>query len=79
MTKFFLYVGFYLIASSSAILTHLYFRLRAIGINKYIWAQVRAEYLRNRTKHKWPAWPGYLVWPLLVAGVVVFAIGVFRL
>jgi hypothetical protein len=37
------------------------------------------DYLRNRTKYGWPAWPVYLMWALLACGLIVFVIGVFRL
>jgi len=60
----------------------LYLRLRDIGKNYVAFnllAVVSKDYLRNRKQYGWPAWPAYLMWALLLCGLVVFVIGVFRL
>jgi len=82
LTKSLLYLGVLLVGSSSAILYYLYLRLRDIG-KRYVafnlFATISADYLRNRTKYGWPAWPVYLMWALLACGLLVFVIGVSRL
>jgi len=80
--KLLLFAGICLIGSSSAILMDLYFRLRRIGINTSNWIlidKVPREYLRCRKQHGWPAWPAYLMWPLLIAGAVLLILGAIRL
>jgi hypothetical protein len=81
-TKFLLYLGVLLIGFSSSILYYLYLYLRDIGKHYVAFnlpATISKDYLRNRTKYGWPAWPVYLMWTLLAAGLIVFVIGVFRL
>jgi hypothetical protein len=62
---------------------NLYLRLRDIGIRKHIinflLVEVPADYLRNRSKNGWSAWPAYLMWALLVCGLSLFVIAAFRL
>jgi hypothetical protein len=81
--KFFLYSGIFLLAFFAAVHYSLYLRLRDIGYRKHIFnlllVAVPADYLRNRTKYGWSAWRAYLVWPLLVGGLALFVIAVFRL
>jgi len=83
ITKFFLYFGMFVLAFFAAAHYYLYLRLRDIGYKKHIFnfllVAVPVDYLRNRTKYGWSAWPAYLVWPLLVGGLVLLVIGVFRL
>jgi hypothetical protein len=81
VAKFFLYSGMFLLAFSAAVHYYLYLRLRDIGYRKHIFLliAVPVDYLRNRAKYGWSAWPAYLVWLLLVGGLVLFVIGVFRL
>lgn len=82
ITRFLLYLGVLLIGSSSAILYYLYLRLRDIGKHYVAFnlpETISRDYLRNRTKYGWPAWPVYLMWALLASGLIVFMIGVFRL
>lgn len=73
----------FLLGSFAVVHYCLYLRLRDIGIRKHIsnflLVEVSAEYLRNRTKYGWSAWPAYLMWALLVSGLSLFVIGVFRL
>lgn len=81
LTKFLLYLGVLLIGSSSAIHYYLYLRLRGTGkhyVAFNLLERVSKDYLRNRTKYGWPAWPVYLMWALLACGLIVFVIGVFR-
>ena len=81
--KFFLYSGMLLLAFFAVVHYYLYLRLRDIGYGKHIFnfllVAIPVDYLRNRAKYGWSAWPAYLVWPLLIVGLVLFAIGVFRL
>ncbi|HXO31117.1 MAG TPA: hypothetical protein VN901_02055 [Candidatus Acidoferrales bacterium] len=35
--------------------------------------------LSDKSRRGWSAWPAYLVWSSAVAGIVVLAIGLFRL
>ena len=81
-TKILLYVGIFLLGGFAAVHYYLYLRLRDIGINKTIFdfllVTVPIEYLRNREKHGWPVWPVFLMWGLLLAGVLIFVAGVFR-
>jgi len=81
--KFFLYFGIFLLAFFAAEHYYLYLRLRDIGYKKSIFnfllVAVPVDYLRNKTKYGWSAWPAYFVWPLLVGGLVLFVIGVFKL
>jgi hypothetical protein len=82
MTELVLYLGIFLIALSSAIQFYLYLRLRDIGkkhVTFNLLAVISPDYLRNRRPYGWPAWPVYLMWALLVRGLVVLAIGVSRL
>jgi len=82
ITKFPLYLGVLLIGFSSAILYYLYLRLRDLGKHYMAFnlsATISKDYLRNRTEYGWPAWPVYLMWALLVCGIIVLMIGVFRL
>jgi hypothetical protein len=81
--KFFLYSGMFLLAFFAAVHYYLYLRLRDIGYKKHIFnfllVAVPVDYLRNKAKYGWSAWPAYLMWPLLVCGLVLFVIGVFRI
>jgi len=82
ITQFLLYVGIFLIGFSASIHYYLYLRLRDTGKNYVIFnllEEVSKDYLRNRTKYGWPAWPAYLMWALLICGLVLFVTGVFRL
>ncbi len=83
MAKFFLYSGIFLLAFFAAVYYYLYLRLRDIGYRKHIFnfllVAIPVDYLRNTAKYGWSAWPAYLVWPLLIGGLVLFVIGVFRL
>jgi hypothetical protein len=82
LTKPLLYLGIFLIGFSSAIHYYLYLRLRDIGktyVAFNLLAVVSKDYLRNRKQYGWPTWPAYLMWTLLLCGLVVFAVGVFRL
>jgi hypothetical protein len=73
----------FFLGSFAVVHYYLYLRLRDIGIRKHIFAfllvEVPADYLRNRTKYGWSAWPAYLMWALLVSGLSLFVIGAFRL
>jgi len=86
--KFLFFAGICLIGFSSAILMDLYFRLRKTGIhtdNWIVWStwifiyKVPREYLRCRKEHGWPAWPAYLIWPLLIVGLAFFIKGAISL
>lgn len=54
------------------------FRMKEIG---YKWISLRGgtfdygEYLRIRSKYGWPAWPVYLLWAMLIIGLVLFVLG----
>jgi hypothetical protein len=81
--KFFLYSGMFLLAFFAAVHYYFYLRLRDIGYKKHIFNFLLVagpvDYLRNKAKYGWSAWPAYLMWPLLVCGLVLFVIGVFRI
>ena len=77
--KLLLFVAICVLGSSSAMWYEMYSRLRKVGINIVMKDQVLPHYLRNRKKHGWPVWPAYLQWPLFIAGVVLFIMGVVRL
>ena len=82
-TKILLYAGIFLLGGFAALHYFLYLRLRDIGINKNIFdfllVAVPVGYLRNRKSNGWSAWPVFLMFILLVAGVLAFVIGGFRL
>ncbi len=77
--KFLVFAGICLVGSSSAIVMDLYFQLRKIGINPSNWVKVPREYLRVRKKYGWPAWPVYLILPLLIAGAALLFMGASKL
>ena len=35
--------------------------------------------LRDKSRRGWSAWPAYFVWASAIAGIVILAIGLFRL
>jgi hypothetical protein len=53
--------------------------MKSIG---YKWVFLRggtfdySEYLKVRAEHGWSAWPVYLLWGTLVAGLLLFILGV---
>ncbi len=78
-------VGFLLIGSASAMFMHIQFKMIRAGY-KTSWGKLPANgwdtpfaYLRVRSKHGWSPWPAYLLWPCMIVGIVIFALGVFRL
>lgn len=81
--KILLYVGIFLLGGCAALHYLLYLRLRDIGINKTIFdfllVEVPLDYLRNRRKYGWSAWPALLMGVLFLAGILVFVAGVSRL
>jgi hypothetical protein len=82
-SNFYLYAGVACLACFAIIHYYLYLRLRDTGYNKSIFdfllVEVPVDYLRLRTKYGWSPWPAYLLWPALVAGLVLFVIGVSKL
>ena len=82
-TKILLYAGILLVGGFSVLHYFLYLRLRDVGINKtllgYFLVAVPVEYLRNRGKYGWPAWPVVLMCGLVLVGFLVFVVGLFRL
>ena len=79
----YLYVGIFLLACFASLHYYLYLRLRDTGYKKSIFnfllVDVPVDYLKTRAKYGWSAWPAYLVWPVLIGGLVLFVIGVFKL
>jgi hypothetical protein len=61
----------------------LYLRLRDAGHKKHIFNfllfEVPVDYLRLGRKYAWSPWPAYFVWLVLVAGLILFIAGVFKL
>jgi hypothetical protein len=79
----YLYAGIFLLACFAIIHYYLYLRLRDTGysrhILKFLLVEIPVDYLRLRMKYGWSPWPVYLMWPALIAGIVLIVIGVFRL
>jgi hypothetical protein len=38
-------------------------------------SSIPGEYLKARTRYGWAAWPAYVVWPCLLAGILLLAGG----
>ena len=81
--KIFIYCGMSFLAGFSSIHYYLYLRLRDVGYRKSIFnfllAEVPVDYLRLSTKHGWSRWPAYVIWPILIGGLVLFSVGVLNL
>jgi hypothetical protein len=81
--KAYLFVGIFFLAASAILHYYIYLRLRDAGHNKdianFLLVEVPVDYWRLRAKYEWSPWPAILVWPALIAGLVLFVLGVFRL
>lgn len=79
----YLYGGVFLLACFAILHYYLYLRLRDAGLRKdisnFLLIEIPFDYWRLRAKHKWSPWPAILVWPALVGGLLLFALGIFRL
>jgi hypothetical protein len=82
-TMKYLYAGIFLLACFGVIHYFLYLRLRDAGHKKHIFNfllfEVPVDYLRLGRKYAWSPWPAYFVWLVLVAGLILFIAGVFKL
>jgi len=78
-----MYCGIFLLAGFSITHYYLYLRLRDVGYRKSIFnfllGEVPVDYLRLSRKHGWPRWPAYVIWPILVSGLILLSVGVFSL
>ena len=78
-------LGFGLVGGFAVVLFHIQSRMNSAGFKINFFGglvsnwRLPAEYLKARKQHHWPAWPAYLVWPCLIAGIVLLVIGLFRL
>jgi hypothetical protein len=78
-------LGFVLIGVSGVFLLHIQFKMREVGWKTNpVFSRPQdwgwpVEYLKIRKKHGWSAWAAYLVWPCLIAGIVLLVFGLTRL
>jgi len=78
-------LGFLLLGAYSILFIHIQFKMRDAGYDAYplLWRPkdwgLPFEYLKIRAKHGWSPWPAYLVWPCLIAGVILLVFGLFHL
>ena len=81
--KTYLYAGIFFLASFAILHYYLYLRVRDAGqkkdISNFLLIEIPIAYLRLREKYIWSPWPAILIWPLLVAGIALLALGVSRL
>jgi hypothetical protein len=79
MTMFF--SGIVLLCGFAVLDVFIRLRMKRIG---YKWVFLRGgtlnynDYLRLRSKHGWSAWPVYVMWTLLIAGLVLVIVGVSK-
>ena len=79
-------LGFSLLGTSSILFFHIQLKMRSIGYKIYplfvqpykLW-EIPAKYLKICAKHRWSAWPVYLLWPSLILGIATLIVGLFRL
>jgi hypothetical protein len=68
-------IGIVLLCIFAALDASVRIRLKGIGRK---WVFLRGgtldygEYLRVREQYAWPAWPVYVIWATLIAGLVLF-------
>ncbi len=78
-------LGFLLIGAFVVFFFHVQFKMRETGLSAYavfVSSQkfsLPTEYLKIRKQRGWSPWPAYLVWPCLLAGIVLLVIGVYRM
>jgi hypothetical protein len=75
-------IGIALLGASSGLFFHMHSRLEKLGLSNLGAAAQRqnpSRYLSEARRRGWPAWPAYLFWPLLVAGVACLVYGISRL
>ena len=81
--KRYLYAGMFFLVCFAIIHYYLYLRLRDVGHKKHIFnfllVEVPTDYMRLRPKYGWSPWPAIVIWPLLISGLVLFVMGVFKL
>jgi len=72
-----LLLGVFLILSWAGLSYLIEFRMRRAGYGYNPFKFPRAfKYASVRGKHGWSPWPAYLVWPCLLGGIVLLAVGV---
>jgi hypothetical protein len=77
--------GLLLLGAFAVLFVHVQFKMREIGYKTYpMFARpsdwgLPAQYLKVRTKHNWPAWPVYMLWPCLGLGLFLLIFGLFLL
>jgi hypothetical protein len=78
-------LGFVLIFAFGALFFHVQFKMQKAGYKAYeVFVSSRewglpAEYLRIRKQRGWSPCPIYLMWPCLLAGIVLLVVGLLRL
>jgi hypothetical protein len=76
--------GFLLLGSAGVLSFGIQLRMVRAGYQTSLavignpWGTV-GDYMSVRTKHDWSPWPVYLLGPLIILGVCLLALGLFRL
>jgi hypothetical protein len=76
-------LGFVFLGIFAALLVHLQFKMREIGYRTTpLFTQpsdwrLPAKYLSVCRQPGWLPWPAYALWPCLIAGILLLAIGLF--
>jgi hypothetical protein len=74
--------GFALLVVATALDMRMRLRMFSIG-DRWIFLKGGLfdynQYLRAAAQNNWPTWPYYLFWPVVLLGLFLLAVGVFKL
>jgi len=76
-----MFLGLLLVGCFSTIHIWMYFSLRRNGHRNsgfFLGIADQIEYMKVRKQHGWPAWPIYVMWLCLIAGVILMGAWVIR-